>query len=151
MPGFPTFVELVEEVLFPLFLMQRLVSEVEFFPLVGQALFDVVHKTKPTAGSLDGWGWRELNCLPLAWFDCLAVILSRVELGGTWPEGALDAYIAMIPKVDGDCIPLGQKPLWVVPVVYRLWASVQLGSFSLGCLIRSSSLVGSVALLRPGC
>ena len=126
--------------------MQRFVSDVEFFPLVGQALFDVVHKTKPTAGSLDGWGWRELKGLPLAWFDCLAVI----ELDGTWPEGALDAYIAMIPKVDGDCNPLGQKPLWVVPVVYRLWASVRLGHLQ-SWMLRSSSLVGSVGLLRPVC
>ena len=33
----------------------------------------------------------------------------------------------MIPKVDGDSTPLGQRPLCVLPVVYRLWASVRLG------------------------
>ena len=37
------------------------------------------------------------------------------------------AYIAMIPKVDGDSAPLGQRPLSVLPVVYRLWASLRLG------------------------
>ena len=39
----------------------------------------------------------------------------------------LDACIAMIPKVDGDSTPLGQRPLSVLPVVYRLWASLRLG------------------------
>ena len=29
----------------------------------------------------------------------------------------------MIPKADGDATPLGQRPLSVVPVVYRIWAS----------------------------
>ena len=39
----------------------------------------------------------------------------------------MDAYIAMIPKADGDSTPLGQRPLSVLPVVYRLWASLRLG------------------------
>ena len=39
----------------------------------------------------------------------------------------LDAYIAMIPKADVDSTPLGQRRLSVLPVVYRLWASLRLG------------------------
>ena len=31
-------------------------------------------------------------------------------------------FFAMIPKADGDSTPLGQRPLIVLPVVYRLWA-----------------------------
>ena len=38
-----------------------------------------------------------------------------------------DAYIAMIPKVDGDSTPLGQRPLSVLPIVYRVWASTRMG------------------------
>ena len=34
---------------------------------------------------------------------------------GVWPDGLLDAYIAMIPKTDGDATPLGQRPLSVLP------------------------------------
>ena len=108
---------------------------------MGRDLFDVVHKKKPTAGSLDGWGWREFKGLPLAWFDCLAVILSGVELDGTWAEGLLDAYIALIPKVDGDATPLQQRPLCVLLVVYRLWASVRLGHLTGWC---QSLMPGSV-------
>ena len=36
-------------------------------------------------------------------------------------------FFAMIPKADGDSTPLGQRPLSVLPVVHRLWASVRLG------------------------
>ena len=56
----------------------------------------------------------------------MAVVLSGVELDGVGPEGLLDAYITVIPKADGDATPLGQRPLCVLPVVYRIWASVRL-------------------------
>ena len=35
--------------------------------------------------------------------------------------------ITMIPKSDGDATPLGQRPLTVLPVVYRVWASTRMG------------------------
>ena len=41
-------------------------------------------------------------------------------------EGLLDAYIAMIPKFDGDAAPLGQRPLSVLPVMCRIWASARM-------------------------
>ena len=50
-----------------------------------------------------------------------------VEFTGVWPQGLLDAYIAMIPKADGDSTPVEQRTLCVLPVVYRLWASLRLG------------------------
>ena len=46
---------------------------------------------------------------------------------GVWPDGLLDAYIAMIPKTGGDATPLGQRPLSVLPIVYRIWASAGMG------------------------
>ena len=55
--------------------------------LTGDMLFDVVKRKKATAGSLDGWGWRELKALPLPWFDELAKILTLVEEEGVWPLG----------------------------------------------------------------
>ena len=89
-------------------------------------LADVVQRKGVTAGSLDGWGWRDLKVLPVSWFDGLARILSMVEDLGVWPDGLLDAYITMIPKTDGDATPLGQRPLSVLPVVYRIWASARM-------------------------
>ena len=76
-------------------------------------LVEVVRRKKSTAGSLDTWGWMELKALPPSWFDGLARILRMVEEEGVWLEGLLDAYIAMIPKSDGDATPLGHRPLCV--------------------------------------
>ena len=95
-------------------------------PLLGSDLYYVVQHKRVSAGGLDGWGWRDLKAFPEAWCDWLAVVLSRVELDGVSPDGLLDAYVTMIPKSDGDSTPLGQRPLCVLPVVYRIWASVRL-------------------------
>ena len=88
---------------------------------------EVARAEKPTAGGLDGWAWNVLEALPLPWFSGLAVLSELVETSGIWPQGLLDAYIAMIPKADGDSTTLGQRPLSVLPVVYKLWASLRLG------------------------
>ena len=103
-----------------------LLGEFSLPALTGDMLFEVVKRKGATAGSLDGWGWRELKVLPVAWFDSLARVLAKVEELGVWPDGLLDAYITMIPKVDGDATPLGQRPLSVLPVVYRIWASARM-------------------------
>ena len=42
-----------------------------------------------TAGSLDCLGWREMKVRPVACFDGLARILSKVEEIGVWSEGLL--------------------------------------------------------------
>ena len=100
-----------------------LLPEVSLPRLTGQMLADVVQRKGVSVGSLDGWWWRELKVLPVFWSDGLARILTKVEDFGIWPDGLLDAYIAMIPKTDGDATPLGQRPLSVLPIVYRVWAS----------------------------
>ena len=33
----------------------------------------------------------------------------------------------MIPKTDGDATHLGQRPLGVLPIVFRIWASARMG------------------------
>ena len=95
--------------------------------ITGRDLQEVARAKKATAGGLDGWAWNEVKALLLPWFSGLAILLEPVESTGTWPQGLRDAYIAMIPKADGDSTPLGQRPLSVLPVVYRLWASLRLG------------------------
>ena len=79
---------------------------------------------RSTAGGLGGWAWNEIKALPLAWFSGLAILLTLVDLTGDWPQGLLDAYIAMIPKANGDFYP--QRPPSVLPAVHRLWASLRL-------------------------
>ena len=94
--------------------------------LTGQVLADVVQRKGATARSLHGWGWRELKVLPVAWYDGLARILTVVEDIGVWPEGFAGCVHFCDPQ-GGDATPLGQRPLSVLPVVYRIWASVRMG------------------------
>ena len=108
-------------------------------------------KPGATAGSLDGWGWRELKVLLVAWYDGLARILSKVEEIGVWLDCVLDAYIAMIPKTDGNATPLGQRPLSVLQVIFRVWASARMGqledwfrSWVLGSVFSAGGGRGSV-------
>ena len=68
-----------------------LLPEVELPPLAGDDLLQVVRRKTATAGSLDGWVWRELKSLPVPWFD--GRILAKVEELGVWPEGLLDAFL----------------------------------------------------------
>ena len=59
----------------------------------------------------------------------------------------------MIPKADGDSTPLGQRSLSVLPVVYRLWATLRLGHLREwvdGCLSQSLALVMVCLRLRLG-
>ena len=56
----------------------------------------------------------------------LLAFLPRLKIFGIWPDGLLDAIIAMIPKTDGDSTPLGQRPLSVLPIVHRVWASARM-------------------------
>ena len=76
--------------------------------------------------------WMGGHGMKLRLFRCpgflvLLFFWELVESAGTWPQGLSDAFFAMIPKADGDSTPLGQRPLSVLPVVYRLWASPRLG------------------------
>ena len=107
--------------------MVALLPEVSLPRLTGQVLADVVQRKGATAGSLHGWGWRELKVLPVPWYDGFVCILSLMEDTGIWPDGLLDAYITMVPKTDGDATSLGQRPLSVLPIVYRIWASARMG------------------------
>ena len=95
--------------------------------ITGRDLQEVARAKKSTASGLDGWAWNEIEALPLPWFSGLAILVELVETTGVWPQGLLDAYIAMIPKAYGDSTALDQRPLSVLPVVYRLWASLRLG------------------------
>ena len=83
--------------------------------------------------------------MPLPWFSGLAILLELIETAGVWPQGVLDACIALIPKVDGDSTPPGQRPLSVLPVVYRLWLPFGLdicgSGLGGGCLNQCLALV----------
>ena len=131
-----------------------ILPEIHLPRLTGQMLADVVLHKGVSAGGLDGWGWRELKVLPVSWFDELARILSKVEYFGVWPDGLLDAYIAVIPKTDGNALLLGRDflvcfPLYIVFGPLLVWVSWRVG-LSLGFQTLFKVLVVVVVQLKPG-
>ena len=94
--------------------------------LVGTCRRWLVLKSLLLVGWMGGLGMR-LKLFPCLGSLVLLFFWSLVETTGTRPQGLLDAYVALFPKADGDSTPLGQRPLSVLPVVYRLWASLRLG------------------------
>ena len=80
--------------------------------ITGQDLLEVGRAKRSAAGGWDGWAWNEVKAMALAWFSGLAILLNMVESIGNWPQGLLDAYIAIILKAEGDSTPLGQRPLF---------------------------------------
>ena len=78
--------------------------------LTGEELYEAAMAKKSTAGGLDGWAWNEIKALSLSWFVGLALVPRQVEAAGRWPQGLFDAYIAMIPKAEGDSTPLDSAP-----------------------------------------
>ena len=62
-----------------------LLPEVSLPRLTGQVLADVVQRKGVSAGSLEGWGWRELKVLPVSWYD---------ELGSCSCQGGGFLYLA---------------------------------------------------------
>ena len=105
--------------------------------LSGEKLFDVVRRMNVTAGSLDGWGRRQLKALPALWFAGLARSLLIVEDDGVWPDGLHDACISMIPRLMRGCDFLGAAA--------SVCASA--GSSNVG-LCKGGSVSGLVQILR---
>jgi hypothetical protein len=60
--------------------------------------------------------------MPVTWLEAVARLLNLVEEAGSWPTEWLDAYIVMIPKSAGGSRPQDQRPITVLPMVYRLWS-----------------------------
>ena len=49
---------------------------------MARVLYGAVAGKYASAGSLDGWTWREFKALPVSWFDRLAAVLRLVEESG---------------------------------------------------------------------
>ena len=82
-------------------------------------------KTRSACGP-DFWSVSDLKNLPDEIFDLLPAVFNAIEAQECWHEPMLFAYCTLIPKEQGDCTPLGQRPLGVMSVLYRLYAAFRL-------------------------
>ena len=81
--------------------------------LTGEELHDAAMAKKSASGGLDGWYWKEVKALSLSWFLRLAFCSS--------PDCKRWSMASGTPR----CVRL-DSALCVLPVVYRLRASVRL-------------------------
>ena len=84
----------------------------------------VRHIPRAKAQGLDAWSPDDFKALPREAFDDLAEVLTQVEAEGRWPEGLTGAIVALLPKKD-DHEPLAQRPISLLPMVYKLWAAAR--------------------------
>ena len=75
-----------------------------------------------TAPGLPGVPIAVWKALPASWMASVARLLNLVEEEGAWPPEWLEAYVVMIPKASGGLRPRDQRPITVLPVLYRLWS-----------------------------
>ena len=112
----------------------RLFEASEFYPFVpvlqwphgawdgeqiGAALRTMCERSSPGLPNVPIAVWK---VLPPAWLSAVARLLNLIEAAGSWPAEWLDAYIVMIPKSAGGSRPRDQRPITVLPMVYRLWS-----------------------------
>ena len=81
-----------------------------------------------TAFGADGFTAADLKAMPDALLERLALLFDLIEMSGSWPEALLTALVTMIPKDDnsGGMRPTDLRPISVMSVVYRAWASARL-------------------------
>ena len=94
-------------------------------PLQGSLLWDIAtHLPLAKAQGLDAWSPADLRALPRAAYDDLALVLDQIEAEGKWPQGLRGAIVALLPK-KADHAPLAQRPICLLPLIYRLWAAAR--------------------------
>ena len=100
----------------------------DLFRITGRVLQEVARAKKTSASCFDGWAWNEVQAPPVPWFSGLAILLELVSVLWYLASRSFGClYIVLILKTNGHSTSLGQKPLSVLPVVYKLWASLWLG------------------------
>ncbi len=89
-------------------------------PAVRQVLFAM---SKGKAHGLDGWFLEEFRLLPEFLLDAMAQLFNRVEGGACWPSAMIAPEGVLLPKGASRHDPMDRRPVWLLPVVYRVWAA----------------------------
>ena len=77
---------------------------------------------KRKAVGLDGWSVAELRLLSNELIEWMADLLEMVEQLGRWPA-ALCCPEGLLLSKPGDGGPMDRRPVWLLPMLYRVWAA----------------------------
>lgn len=79
---------------------------------------------------LDAWTVSELRLVPDALLGWIAELLEEVEAAGEWPRQLCEPEGLLLPKPGSGHGPLDRRPIWLLPMVYRLWAACRAQQFA---------------------
>ena len=74
------------------------------------------------APGLDEWRVYELRHWKTDFKTKLAELLNSVEKTGKWPD-TLPGPLGMLLPKGGSDEPLDRRPIWLMPMIYRIWAT----------------------------
>ncbi|CAK0848334.1 unnamed protein product [Prorocentrum cordatum] len=87
----------------------------------------VPRRKKP---GLDAWTIGELRLLPTEMLELVAELFEEVEAQGAWPRELVEPEGLLLPKPGGGEGPLERRPIWLLPILYRIWAAGRARAFA---------------------
>ena len=85
-----------------------------------------IHATRSAAG-LDDWSPADFSLLSDSAYQWLAKLLNLIEHGAPWPSGTLHAKASFLPEAAANLAdPMAYRILFILPTIYRRWASTRL-------------------------
>ena len=99
----------------------------ELAPLTTGRLRTVLNKmAKYSAAGLDNWSVAAVQSLPDLMLGKLCDVFHVIEQSQRWPFSFTSGYFCLIPKPESDNSPSSLRPLSILSVLYRAWASMRL-------------------------
>ena len=95
------------------------------------------HKPRTATGP-DGWSLADLKALPDSLHSDLVALYATVESEGRWPSQLTTGFVCATAKTDDAVEPTHFRPITVVSLLFRLWAST-----------RSRQMLGHLAQCAP--
>ena len=77
---------------------------------------------KSKAPGLNGWTVAELRLIPPELLEWIAELFETVKRTGQWPAALSQPEGLLLPK-PGDGGPMDCRPIWLLPMMYRVWAA----------------------------
>lgn len=95
--------------------------------------------SKDSASGLDGRSVSILKPFPDRLLAKLCAMFDVIEQTQTWPESFAASFFKMfLPQPDSDHSPSSLRPMSILRVCYRLWASARLTEFEMARKLLSS-------------
>ena len=109
---------------------QEYIPDVPSFSLSGltpdQVRFAINRMSRFSAAGLDNGSVSVVQSFPDPLLEKLCIVFDHIESSASWPDSFVCGYLCLIPKPESDGSPSSLRPLSILSVLYRAWASIRL-------------------------